>query len=133
MTHEDRQDRVLTELDHVRLSKLVHSQAHHPLASLLEGATVVHPQDMPTDVVTMYSQVEIAIGQPGRRQRLTLCYPRDADAGRGFISVLSPVGCSLLGLPAGAEARWQTPDGVQVQARVEAVLFQPEATGDFVT
>ena len=36
-------------------------------------------------------------------------YPDDAEPHAGFISVLSPVGCALLGLRVGAVARWQLP------------------------
>lgn len=52
---------------------------------------------MPADVITMYSQVDIVDAHTGRRQTLTVCYPEDAEPSAGFISALSPVGCSLLG------------------------------------
>ncbi|EWS58029.1 Regulator of nucleoside diphosphate kinase [Methylibium sp. T29-B] len=47
------------------------------------------------------------------------------------MSVLSPVGCSLLGLTVGAVARWSTPAGEARAAEVVALLFQPEASGDY--
>ncbi|MEZ5635535.1 MAG: GreA/GreB family elongation factor [Burkholderiaceae bacterium] len=67
----------------------------------------------------------------GRRQQLTLCYPHDAEPAAGLVSVLSPVGCALIGLRAGDIARWQTPSGEGVVAQVLSVLFQPEASGDY--
>jgi regulator of nucleoside diphosphate kinase len=39
----------------------------------------------------------------------------------------------LLGLRAGAEARWRTPGGEQGGARIGEVLFQPKAHGDYTT
>jgi len=63
----------------------------------------------------------------------TLCYPKDADAGLGFISVLSPVGSALLGRRVGDAARWQLPQGGARSARVAAILFQPEASGDYTS
>ena len=52
---------------------------------------------------------------------------------QGFISVLSPLGASLLGLRVGDVAQWRTPRGEERMARVVEVLFQPEASGDYTT
>lgn len=126
-------ERTLTELDHVRLSRLPQGQLPPALADLLATAEVLHPRDMPVNVVTMYSQVELVDLHTQRRQMLTICYPGDARPGTGFISVFSPVGCSLLGLKVGAVARWQTPSGEEGTAGVMAIHFQPEASGDYLT
>ncbi|MBW7926327.1 MAG: GreA/GreB family elongation factor [Burkholderiaceae bacterium] len=69
----------------------------------------------------------------GARHTLVVCYPADAEPAKGYISVLSPVGLALLGLPVGAVARWQAPSGDEKAAKVAAILFQPEASGDYVT
>jgi regulator of nucleoside diphosphate kinase len=66
----------------------------------------------------------------GRRRRLTLCYPGEARPDEGRISVLSPVGLSLLGRTVGAHAAWQGPGGGAV-LHIGALLYQPEASGDF--
>ncbi|MCY1168343.1 MAG: GreA/GreB family elongation factor [Pseudomonadota bacterium] len=126
-------ERTLTELDHVRLSKLSDGQLPPALADLLATADVVRARDMPGDVITMLSQVELVDAHSQRRQMLTLCYPADAEPSAGFISVLSPVGCSLLGLKTGAVATWQTPCGEASAARVVAIPFQPEASGDYLS
>ena len=130
-------DRTLTELDHVRLTNLIHRtpEATPPkaLEDLLDNADLVPVREASPDLVTMYSQVEIADPANGERQKITLCYPTDADPTKGFISVLSPVGVALLGQRVGAVARWTLPNGVQAAAEVVAILFQPEATGDFTT
>jgi regulator of nucleoside diphosphate kinase len=67
----------------------------------------------------------------GSEYSLTLCYPADADPAAGRVSVLSPVGASLLGLRVGEVARWQGPAGDTHAAEVVALLFQPEASGDY--
>lgn len=133
-------ERTLTQIDHVRLSRLVTQAGGAPLPGaeamqeLLESSDVVDSRSVPPTVVTMYSQVlvEDPSGE-GATQKLTLCYPRDAEPARGFISVLSPVGSSLLGLRVGEVARWRTPAGQAGAARVVEVLFQPEASGDYTT
>jgi regulator of nucleoside diphosphate kinase len=120
-------ERTLTELDHVRLERLLAS----PIDGILDAADLVSSQEVPADVVTMYSQVELADPATGSRQRLTLCYPTDANPSSGSVSVLSPVGASLIGRRVGSIARWRTPDGAEGAAQIVALLFQPEASGNF--
>ena len=50
----------------------------------------------------------------------------------GFVSAPSPLGAGLLGLRAGDTARWRTPDGQEASAEIVEVLFQPEASGDYL-
>jgi regulator of nucleoside diphosphate kinase len=132
-------ERTLTELDHARLKRLLMAGAIGPrdaagtaLHAAMDGADLLPPREVPPDVVTMYSRVEFVEASTGVRQVITLCYPDDAAPAEGFISVLSPLGSSLLGLRAGSLARWSAPGGAEVQVRITAVLFQPEASGDFV-
>jgi regulator of nucleoside diphosphate kinase len=79
----------------------------------------------------MYSQVELQDLPTGLRSKLALCYPADAEPAAGFVSVLSTVGASLIGLRVGNVARWSTPAGEERAAEILAMLFQPEASGDF--
>ncbi|AMM26722.1 GreA/GreB family elongation factor [Variovorax sp. PAMC 28711] len=126
-------ERMLTELDFSRLAKLYGGQLPADLADLLSGTEVVPSRDVSADLVTMYSQVELVDAHTLRRQKLTICFPGDAEPAAGFISVLSPVGLSLIGLREGAVARWLTPSGEACSAEVVSVLFQPEASGDYTT
>nr|WP_316639317.1 GreA/GreB family elongation factor [uncultured Roseateles sp.] len=131
-------ERTLTELDHTRLLKLTRQMRSGPaqgeaedIEGALEMARLVPSRSVSPDVVTMYSQVRLQDSLTGSRFQLTLCYPSDADPSAGFVSVMSPVGASLLGLGVGATARWITPSGEARAAEVLAVLFQPEASGDY--
>ena len=126
--------RTLTDLDHIRLYKLLQRQGaagDAPLAELIDAAEVVTPQTVAPDVVTMLSRVRVADPAGGAERSLTLCYPPEADAGKGFISVLSPLGTSLLGLRVGQTAQWRGADGRPAQVLVRAIEFQPEANGDY--
>ena len=125
-------ERTLTELDVARLSKLPSGELTPELTALLSRAEVLGSREVPADTITMNSQVELEDPHTGRRQKLTVCYPHDAEPAIGFISILSPVGRSLLGLRLGAVARWKTPSGQEGAAKVIAILFQPEASGDYV-
>jgi regulator of nucleoside diphosphate kinase len=126
-------ERLLTELDFTRLNKLRGGQLPPELADPLASADLVPSRDIPPDVVTMYSQVVVEDLGSAKRQKLTLCYPADAEPHLGFISVLSPVGASLLGQRVGAIARWRTPNGDACAAEIATLLFQPEASGDYTT
>lgn len=124
-------ERTLTELDFVRLEKLTDHALPAALAELLDAADVLPSREMPADVVTMNSQVEIEDPSTRQRQKITVCYPGDAQPGAGFVSVLSPVGIGLLGVKSGTLAKWDMPNGAQGAVRVVSVLFQPEASGDY--
>lgn len=121
--------RVLTTLDAGRLRR--YCPDHPALAQLLDAARLALPQDVPCDVVTMYSLVRLEVkGDPQRRVR-AVCYPEDEDAAGGFVSVLSRPGLDLLGLTVGATLPWVLSTGESTTAEVTALLFQPEASGDF--
>jgi regulator of nucleoside diphosphate kinase len=126
-------ERKLTELDFTRLRKFTTAGAMRPLADILDEADVLPAQTIPADVITMYARFVVRDVKTQRRHLLALCYPPDAQPARGCISVLSPAGMGLIGLPVGALARWVAPGGEAIVVRIEEVLFQPEASGDYVT
>ena len=129
-------ERTLTELDRARIGTLLRrtgtTEANREmLEELLAPADEVPSRQVDADVVTMYSQVQIEDPQGGNPRTLAVCYPEEADADAGRVSVLSPIGAALLGLRVGATARWKTPDGRAHQARIVGITFQPEASGDY--
>jgi regulator of nucleoside diphosphate kinase len=132
-------ERTLTDLDHVRLKNLMRRDLGERLSpsttqeieDTLDACAVVPARKVSPDVVTMHSQVLLLDRSSGEQKRLTLCYPADANPAEGLVSVLSPLGWSLLGLRAGQVARWSTPAGSEREAEVLAILFQPEANGDY--
>ena len=134
-------ERVLTDLDHVRLTKLAEargsaplpSQVLEPLQDLLTDANVVPSREVGKNIVTVYSQLLVRLPGSAEASQIALCYPNDAELTKGFISVLSPMGLALLGLSAGQTAQWRGPNGQTISALVESVVFQPEASGDYVT
>ena len=133
-------ERTLTEIDHVRLLTFTRRgrrghgspTADLTLEHVLEACVTVPSPQVSPDVVTMRSQVAMRDVVTGVHSTLTLCYPSDADPASGFVSVLAPMGASLLGLRVGDVARWSTPAGQDRAAEVRAILFQPEASGDYL-
>lgn len=126
-------ERKLTELDFTRLKKFTARGALPQLESILDEADIVPARAIPPEVVTMYAQFVILDLKLERRQVIVVCYPPDAEPAKGFISVCSPAGMALIGLPVGAIAQWNGPGGEESLVQIESILFQPEATGDYVT
>jgi regulator of nucleoside diphosphate kinase len=128
-------ERTLTQVDYVRLTRLLQQvppDTGAAMQDLLENSEVVASPKVPPTVVTMYTQL-LLHGADGAPTRLTVCYPEDAEPALGFISVLSPVGTGLLGRRAGETVQWPRPGGGEASARILAILFQPEACGDYET
>ena len=131
--------RTITDLDHVRIFNLLRRQTAaggapehaRDLAELIDAAEQVRPQEIAPDVVTMLSKLRVADPATGAERSITLCSPPEADAAQGMISVLSPLGTSLLGLRVGEVARWRGIDGKTAELVVRAIEFQPEASGDY--
>lgn len=131
-------ERTLTELDHARILGLMRrtplSEAQRDaLEALLDAADVVPVREVPADVITMNSQFQIQEDGAVPPRDITLRYPADARAEEGHLSLLSPMGASLLGHRVGGEATWATPTGEMRTARILALTFQPEAAGQFTT
>ena len=92
---------ILTQADFANLS-LIAPPAR--LRRLLERATVVASDVVPAEIVTMNTQVVLVDDGTRERRIVRVVYPEDADATRGFISVLDPLGtCREARLPAGAQ------------------------------
>lgn len=130
----------LTDLDAIRLRSIARQligrngdarNRGEELFELLESAEVVPANAITPDVVTMNSTVVYDDAKDGQMETLTLAYPETADATLGRVSVLSPLGLTLLGARAGESVSFDTPgDGVRT-VRVRKVVYQPEAAGDF--
>jgi regulator of nucleoside diphosphate kinase len=96
----------------------------------LDKAVIVESKEIPGDVVTMHSTVELTDLDTGGTEIHTLVFPEEADIAKGKLSVLAPIGTAMLGYRVGDEFEWQVPAGVR-RLRVSKVLYQPEATGDW--
>lgn len=129
----------VTEFDLKRLSNLLNSTRSWnkkdrgcltKLEEELEWAQVVPPQEIPGDVVTMNSQARVKDLDSHQELVFTLVFPADADYERGKLSILAPIGTALFGYRAGKTIEWQVPGGVR-RLKIEQVLYQPEAAGDY--
>ena len=96
----------------------------------LERGTEVEPSEIAPDVVTMNSRVRVTDLDTDATHLYTIVFPWDADYENGRISILSPLGTALHGYRAGDEVSWTMPGGTR-RLRIEELVYQPEAAGDF--
>lgn len=100
------------------------------LVAEVQRAIVVPASEVPPDVITMNSRARLLDLDQRTTLELTVVYPEDADFAAGRISVVAPIGAAMLGYRVGDEIEWVVPSGPR-RLRVEAILYQPEAAGDF--
>ena len=137
-TINSEKDVVITEVDFDRLKVLMDSPRYREndalrLASLeeeLNRSKVVQVEKVPRNVVTMHSRVRVWDLGAEESDTYTLVYPADADIDEGKISVLAPLGLALLGARVGQVVEFDAPAGLR-RLRVQKILYQPEAAGDF--
>jgi len=100
----------------------------------LEGeirkCNVVNSADIPKTVVTMNSHVKLRDFDTDEEMIFTLVFPKDANIDEGRISVLSPIGTAILGYSVGDLIEWHVPAGKR-RIKIEKILYQPEASGDY--
>lgn len=96
----------------------------------LERARVVPSREVSERVVTMRSEVVLRDLESQQEFVCTLSYPEESDIDTGRISVLAPVGTAILGYREGTVVEWTVPAGTR-RLRIERILYQPEAAGDF--
>lgn len=118
----------LSASDHAVLERLVETSASGRDADLAERlsvelarAQVLPDGELPARVAGLGSWVEFREAGAGQPRRVQLVLPREADAARGRVSVLAPMGCALLGLAPGQRIDWPVPGGRQRTIEVLAV------------
>jgi regulator of nucleoside diphosphate kinase len=94
----------------------------------LERAHVIVAEEVPSDVVTMHSEVRLVDSKTNEETRCMLMFPEDAEAASESASVLSPLGTAILGYRTGDEIRFEDPSGWRT-VRIQEVIYQPEAAG----
>ncbi len=130
----------LTDLDAVRLRNIARElggqrgearERAEELMDLVDNADIVPADTIAPDVVTMNSTVIYDDAAQGPSETLVLVYPEQANATRGRVSILSPLGRTLIGLRAGERVNFGTPGSGVRCVRVRKVLYQPEAEGNW--
>lgn len=141
MTEVTREPRIyITETDLSRLTKLIETARNSgndsnkeyldKLEEELDVAEIVKPHKVPKHVITMRSKARLRDLDTGREMVYSLVFPDEADSNKGKISILAPVGTAMIGYGTGDIIEWKVPAGLRT-LKVEDVLYQPEASGDY--
>lgn len=129
----------ITDYDYKRLELLLDIMNSVPqnrrddlscLENELETCKVVAPDEMPGNVVTLNSRIKYLDLDTSQEGVVTLVFPSNADQSAGRISVTTPMGAAILGYAEGDVVAWKVYSGKKT-IRIEEVLYQPEAAGDF--
>jgi regulator of nucleoside diphosphate kinase len=125
----------VTPPDKKRLTALLEARRWHGrddgrtlevLEEELDRAVVVDAEQLPADVVTLDSRVQLSDLDSGEKLLFAVVLPSRANADEGRISVLAPLGMAVLGYRSGDVIEWDVPGGRR-RLRVTHVLYQPEA------
>jgi len=129
----------VTEPDYRRLTGLIEITRDrngvdieylNTLEAELGRAEIVDPKRIPANVITMRSKVRLKDLANGETKIYSLVFPAEANFSEGKISVLAPIGTAILGYKSGDSIEWPVPSGVR-RLRVDEILYQPEAAGEY--
>ncbi|WP_042339588.1 nucleoside diphosphate kinase regulator [Desulfosporosinus youngiae] len=130
----------ITSVDRDRLLKLIGKEREFNsviskqylknLEEELTNAQILTSEEIPKDVITMNSKILLRDMDANEEMVYTLVYPAEANLAEDKISVLAPVGTAILGYREGDIIEWKVPDGI-INLKVEKILYQPEAAGDY--
>ncbi|GAJ76762.1 regulator of nucleoside diphosphate kinase [Vibrio sp. JCM 18905] len=98
------------------------------LEAELDRATVLEPEQMPDNVVTMNSTVEFKFAGEDRAMTKTLVYPSELKSSDD-ISIFAPVGSALIGLSVGQKLEWPMPNNQVKTIEIVDITYQPERCG----
>jgi regulator of nucleoside diphosphate kinase len=128
---------LVSKVDYKRLNSMILRLLEMKNANLIElnrlnmeikRAIVIEPWKMESDYITMNSEIKFTHLGTGATSTVRLVYPQDAGLNEGNISVLSPLGCALLGNRKGQTISFNAPGGNQ-RVIIDEIVYQPEANG----
>lgn len=93
----------------------------------LDRAETYEKSCLPPHIATMMSRVVFVDENTGEKHDVQLVYPKDADSESHRISVLTPIGAALIGMPRGASIDWPNRAGEYRRLRILDVK-QPGAS-----
>ena len=121
-TDDHRRLRALVASDSVQV--MLQSADLADLQTELDRARVVPLEQVPDDVVTMNSTVELRDLDTDEAETYTLVYPDFADIANNCLSILAPIGTAILGYRVGDRLRWRVPAGWR-RLQIESVQRGP--------
>jgi regulator of nucleoside diphosphate kinase len=130
---------IINKLDYKRIQECVSNAKQFNSISIVEAnsllnelklGTLVEPEEIPANVVTMNSIVTISFIESEKEVVFQIVYPDKADVANNKISIFSPIATALIGYQIGNEIEWCVPAGM-TKIKIKEIVYQPEAAGHF--
>ncbi len=130
---------ILNKLDFLRIQKCIEDAKQlksitageaESLMKELESAEIMEPEKIPSNVVTMNSEVKISFLNTNKQIQFKIVYPKEANVKEHKISIFSPIATALIGYKVGDEVELIVPAGL-TRIRIDEIIYQPEASGDY--
>ena len=132
-------DTLITHSDHRRLRSLAtrlrssgRARMDHiaALTDRLRRSELVSSKSIPRNVVTLNSRVALKDLDSGHRLICTVADPHDGTLFGDKLSAAGPGGIAVLGKRVGQIIHWKLGSKLR-RFRIQQVLYQPEAAGEF--
>ncbi len=130
---------IISTLDSELLMKCIHAvEGRHTtrfdeiqvLKRKISSAYKVKPQDVPRNIVTMNSFVELLRSSTETSFTIKLVFPGFENIKENRISIFSALGAAIFSEKVGDEVVYQTWKN-ENHIRITDVIFQPEANGNY--
>ncbi|MBS1578510.1 MAG: nucleoside diphosphate kinase regulator [Bacteroidetes bacterium] len=123
-------DRIKKCISDAKQFKSINKAESEKLMTELNSAKVVEPKAIPSNVVTMNSIVKLSFLNNNKQIQFQIVYPEQANIKENKISIFSPIATALIGYKVGDEIEWIVPAGL-TKIKINAIIYQPEAAGDY--
>lgn len=130
---------IVNRLDYARIKKCISDAKQFKsisqtetkkLLNELNSAEIVEPEAIPSNVVTMNSIVKLSFLNNNKQVQFQIVYPDRANVKENKISIFSPIATALIGYRVKDEIEWIVPGGL-TKIRIDEIIYQPEAAGDY--
>jgi regulator of nucleoside diphosphate kinase len=114
LTNLDDEYLLIKESDYLSLTEFIkcnRSEATVALAEEMRKAKVLADEGFPDNVVSLNATVDFFDPELSKESKVTLVLPWQADLTKRKVSILSPVGCALIGLRTGKRINWPLLNG----------------------
>lgn len=79
----------------------------------IKNAHVFKDEDLPSDVVSLYTEAKIESTSNGQQFVFKIVLPKDANIKQQKVSIFAPISIALLGYQTGDLINWEMPDGIK--------------------
>ncbi len=123
---------MVTYLDHQRIVQFLMNTSlpgrFDFLARLVEQFSIIEPESVPKDLVTMNSEVIVHDFAEKKDIRVKLVY-HYSESYNNQVTILSSLGIALLGMRIGETKSYAFGNGDQRKIMIKEITFQPESEG----